>query len=511
MKLVRDPAAPRARARTRCRRPSRAAARATRPERADRGHELRPVDEREPFLRLQANRLEPGARRAPRRRAASSPSNHASPSPTSGSARWASGARSPLAPTDPRLGTCGRTPRLRHSTSSSTVSTRAPEFPFASAFARSTIAARTTSSGYGSPTPHAWLRSSRSWSSSVSSSGIDAETKRPKPVLTPYVCSRAPWAARSTTSRAASIRPRASVGQRDRRSLDRDLPDVLDGEVLAAQRAGLDHAASVALRQLLEPSAGDRAERATASSRSSSTRDGSNLACGGPRRRRRPRTRRHQADELGADHLDAARPASAVDALDDLVQRGRLPVLDVHAHLREPARGRSSPSARTPGKPPPRSRTTTRSPARPRRRPRRLTLNAISGRARRRSPRPLARPARRAEVGRELARVDPPLQLRRAAAPEERRPAARRRARRTGTPAARAPRRSAAPARAPSRVRARRPRRIGTTGTTSAAPIRGCAPSCRAGRCRSRAHATPASSASTSAASSPTSVKTLRW
>src|SRR5256885_12500454 len=32
------------------------------------------------------------------------PSNQASPSPMSGSARCASGARSPLAPTDPRLG-----------------------------------------------------------------------------------------------------------------------------------------------------------------------------------------------------------------------------------------------------------------------------------------------------------------------------------------------------------------------------------------------------------------------
>ncbi len=58
--------------------------------------------------------------------------------------------------------------------------TCAPEKPFASAFARSSIAARTTSSGYGSPTPHAWLRRRRSWSSSASSSGMCAETKRPK-------------------------------------------------------------------------------------------------------------------------------------------------------------------------------------------------------------------------------------------------------------------------------------------------------------------------------------------
>ena len=134
------------------------------------------------------------------------PSIHASPSPTSGSARCASGARSPLAPTDPRLGTYGSTPAFKHSSRSSTVRIRAPEHPFASAFARSSIAARTISSGYGSPTPQAWLRRSLSWSSSVSSSGIVLETKRPKPVLTPYVCSLVPCAARSTTARAARIR-----------------------------------------------------------------------------------------------------------------------------------------------------------------------------------------------------------------------------------------------------------------------------------------------------------------
>ena len=55
------------------------------------------------------------------------PSTNASPSPTSGSARWASGARSPLAPTEPRAGTCGTIPALSTASSSSTVSTRAPE------------------------------------------------------------------------------------------------------------------------------------------------------------------------------------------------------------------------------------------------------------------------------------------------------------------------------------------------------------------------------------------------
>ena len=69
------------------------------------------------------------------------PPKVASPSPTSGSARWASGARSPLAPTDPRAGTWGTTPALSASIRSSTVSTFAPEYPFASVFARRSIAA----------------------------------------------------------------------------------------------------------------------------------------------------------------------------------------------------------------------------------------------------------------------------------------------------------------------------------------------------------------------------------
>ena len=69
--------------------------------------------------------------------------------------------------------------------------------------------------------------------------------------------------------------------------------------------------------------------------------------------RRRGRAGRHQPDELGARDLRAPRARLRFDPVDDLVQCGRLPVLDVHAHLREPGAGSSRPSARTPGKPPP--------------------------------------------------------------------------------------------------------------------------------------------------------------
>src|SRR5689334_2568164 len=51
----------------------------------------------------------------------------------------------------------------------------------------------------------------------------------------------------------------------------------------------------------------------------------------------------------------------------------------------------------------------------------------------------------------------------------------------------------------------------GTIGTTSAAPIRGCTPSCRCRSIRSRAQAIAASSASTTSVPSPTSVYTERW
>src|SRR5206468_3139663 len=43
-----------------------------------------------------------------------------------------------------------------------------------------------------------------------------------------------------------------------------------------------------------------------------------------------------QADELGADDLRPARRRFALDRPDDLIQAGRLPILDVHAHLYEP-------------------------------------------------------------------------------------------------------------------------------------------------------------------------------
>ena len=147
---------------------------------------------------------------------------HASPSPTSGSARCASGARSPRRRPSRGSARTARRPRFRHSSSSSTVSTRAPELPFASAFARSSIAARTTSSGYGSPTPHAWLRRRRSCSSlglllrdrlrdEPAEAGVDAVGVLARAVRGPLDRPRAPRAsarAQRRRARPAPGRPR---------------------------------------------------------------------------------------------------------------------------------------------------------------------------------------------------------------------------------------------------------------------------------------------------------------
>ena len=95
------------------------------------------------------------------------------------------GARSPLAPSDPREGTTGQTPAASMSTSRRTGSGRTPDVPLASAFARSRVAARTISSGNGSPTPQAWLRSRFSWSWAAWAGAMATSTKRPNPVLTP--------------------------------------------------------------------------------------------------------------------------------------------------------------------------------------------------------------------------------------------------------------------------------------------------------------------------------------
>ena len=157
-----------------------------------------------------------------------------------------------------------------------------------------------------------------------------------------------------------------------------------------------------------------------------------------------------------------------------------------------PARGRSKPSARTPGKPPPRSRTiaaiaraTSTSSVR------RLTLNATSGR---RAPTSTA-PAAGSSRGGPKSGASSPASIRAwsSSGPPRRKNAGPR----SGTAVeehrqARARRRGPPTSRAAACARSMSSGAIGTSGTTSAAPMRGCAPSCRRRSIRSRAHPTPA-------------------
>ena len=118
---------------------------------ADRAHHLRPVEEREALLRLEDERLEAGRRERLGRPARPSPSTSTSPRPMSGSARWASGARSPDAPTLPCSGTTGWMPFASSARIASTTTGRQPLWPSARVFARSRSIARTISRGNGAP------------------------------------------------------------------------------------------------------------------------------------------------------------------------------------------------------------------------------------------------------------------------------------------------------------------------------------------------------------------------
>ena len=95
------------------------------------------------------------ARRSPSAPGTTSPPIRTRPRPRRGSARWASGARSPLAPTDPRLGTAGSTSASRRAISASMICGRTPECPRARVLARSSNIPRTVSSSSGSPSPEA--------------------------------------------------------------------------------------------------------------------------------------------------------------------------------------------------------------------------------------------------------------------------------------------------------------------------------------------------------------------
>ena len=104
----------------------------------------------------------------------------------------------------------GCTPEFSISASISTMPGLTPENPFASALALRSIIALTTSVGYGSPTPHAWLLRRLSWSARRSFFGILELTRSPTPVLTAYIV--APLSRRASRDALdVAIRPFASL------------------------------------------------------------------------------------------------------------------------------------------------------------------------------------------------------------------------------------------------------------------------------------------------------------
>ena len=86
-----------------------------------------------------------------------SPLKITSPKPSSGSAKCDSGAKSPLAPTEPNSGTTGVMPKLSKASISLSTRVRMPECPPNSVLRRITSIARATSTGNGVPTQTAWL------------------------------------------------------------------------------------------------------------------------------------------------------------------------------------------------------------------------------------------------------------------------------------------------------------------------------------------------------------------
>ena len=133
------------------------------------------------------------------------------PSPINGRAICANRARSPLAPTEPCLGTTGCTRLLSIERSVSTSSGRTAEYPFARALALNNIIALTTSVGSGSPTLHAWLLRRLTWSAWISSFGMRTSNRSPTPVFTAYTVT--PFArSASSDDLQATILERTSEG-----------------------------------------------------------------------------------------------------------------------------------------------------------------------------------------------------------------------------------------------------------------------------------------------------------
>ena len=208
-------------------------------QRADAGHQLRPVEEREPLLGAQLDRLEAGPRQRLAAGPGPAPSTVASPSPMSTSAMCASGARSPDAPRLPRDGTTGWTAALSIATSSSTRSARTPEQADRQGVRAQERAWRARPRpGSGSPTPAAWERTRLRCSSAVWS-GLDPDVGQVAEAGRHAIDGRAVGNEALDRRRAMPrIRSAAAGSSVDGPPAARDLDDVVDGEVPAGERKG---------------------------------------------------------------------------------------------------------------------------------------------------------------------------------------------------------------------------------------------------------------------------------
>ncbi len=114
-----------------------------------------------------------------------SPLTRACPSPSSSNARCASGARSPLAPTEPFSGIQGMTPALNSASSVSTTSRRTPEWPRARLIILVAMTRRTTSSASSAPIPAQCDNTRLRCNSANRSGAMRVWASLPKPVLMP--------------------------------------------------------------------------------------------------------------------------------------------------------------------------------------------------------------------------------------------------------------------------------------------------------------------------------------
>src|ERR1019366_1276079 len=144
-------------------------------------HRLGPVDQRQPLLRGQRQRL-------PRLLA-------------------------PEPPPEPLPGITGSRSRASSSSSRAGSSARTPEYPAASVLARSRRIARTTSSSRGTPIPAACERTIAPCSVVRSASPTGVSASAPNPVFTPYT-GPPPLSAFTTTERLVSISRGTSAPRR---------------------------------------------------------------------------------------------------------------------------------------------------------------------------------------------------------------------------------------------------------------------------------------------------------